>query len=571
MIASDYKEPHELPALPAGLSTDSLLVSALTEGARKSSMRDLSASRYGGGDTSGIPRSPTKSVVINLPEEPPSKRMRTHTNAAPIDAVVTGISSSVNHQDRIKAIRVAQQSFDHGIQLTHDREISAGADIALCKHLSLLLYKAQSEEMDRERHAAAAAAGGGGGVDSSRTTTPDPVNSIPDLDPSEGGGVIEEMGSTCEVMEAVYRCSADTVATSFARLGTELLPMLIKITNHEVRRRRDHQAASAATSERDHHQLDPLIDARDLILKKTTKIMGHFARIGSLTQPLAYHPGLLSCLRRVISCPIGIVPRECRLNALWIVANLACNAENMVMMACHPGLLETLVGPAHRAIENEEAEIGDIDLFMEALRSRDIAIRAIFNLSWAPENKLLLSEHANLVEALLRTLMYRVSSWGGFGRGVSGILLQSRKHAACALRNLAAAPRRNKQILCRQVANGTLLDKVSDSARNDPDSEVREKALAALNNLACSATAEEFVKRVDCLEILTDSALLETDNEEGGTASHALRVLEKSIPEDDENYALLKPYLDKVSAANQDMEGHEANEGARGAQDGEDP
>lgn len=91
MIASDYKEPHELPSLPAGLSADSLLVSALTEGTRKSSMRDLSASRFAGaGDTSGFPRSPTKSVVINLPEEPPSKRMRTHTNAAPIDAVVSG-------------------------------------------------------------------------------------------------------------------------------------------------------------------------------------------------------------------------------------------------------------------------------------------------------------------------------------------------------------------------------------------------------------------------------------------------------------------------------------------------
>lgn len=477
----------------------------------------------------------------------------------------SGINASVNHQDRINAIRVAQQSFDHGIQLTHDREVAAGADVALCKHLSLLLYKAQSEEMDRERHAAAASTS----ADSSRTTTPDPVSTIPDPNPSEGGGVIEEMGSTCEVMEAIYRCSADTVATSFARLGAELLPMLIKITNHEVRRRRDRHAAAAPTEgdQQPQQQLGPLTDARDLILKKSTKIMGHFARVGSLTQPLAYHPGLLSCLRRVISCPIGLVPRECRLNALWIVANLACNAENMVMMACHPGLLETLVGPAHRPIEDEEAEIGDIDLFMEALRSRDIAIRAIFNLSWAPENKLLLSEHANLVEALLRTLMYRISSWGGFGRGVSGILLQSRKHAACALRNLAAAPRRNKQILCRQVANGTLLDKVSDSARNDPDSEVRAKSLAALNNLACSATAEEFVKRSDCLEVLTDSALLETSSEEGGTASHALRVLEKSIPEDDENYALLKPYLDKVAAAKQADGGKEevsedvANEG----------
>ena len=94
----------------------------------------------------------------------------------------------------------------------------------------------------------------------------------------------------------------------------------------------------------------------------------------------------------------------------------------------------------------------------------------------------------------------------------------------------------------------------------DPDSEVREKSLAALNNLACSTTAEEFVKRTDCLEIITDSALQETNSEEGGTASHALRVLEKSIPEDDENYALLKPYLDKVAAAKQVDDGGQEEE-----------
>lgn len=451
----------------------------------------------------------------------------------------SGINSSINQSDRINAIDVAKRSFDHQIQLTHDREIAAGADVALCKHLALLLYRAQSEEMEREHHgaaAAAAAASSSANKEGSRSTTPDPV------DPDTVAGLVSEIGNTCEVMEAMYRCSADAVASSFAKLGIELLPMLIKITNHEVRRRRDRAQGS---SEGD--QVDPTADARDVILRKTTKIIGHFARVGSLTQPLAYHPGLLPCLRRVVACPMGLFARECRLNALWIVANLGCNAENMVMMACHPGLLETLVQPAFRPIEEEENDIGDIDLFMEALRSRDIAIRAIFNLSWAPENKLLLSEHANLVEALLRTLMYRTSSWGGFGRGVSGILLQSRKHAASALRNLAGAPRRNKTILCRQVANGALLDKICDSARNDPDSEVREKAVETLNNLACSSTADDFVKRSGVLEILTDTALLEAD--EGGQAAHALRTLEKSIPEDDSSYSLLKPYLDRVTDA----------------------
>ena len=71
--------------------------------------------------------------------------------------------------------------------------------------------------------------------------------------------------------------------------------------------------------------------------------MGHFAKVGALTEPLAYHPKVLSTLKRLVSCyhrtSFAAVPIEARLNALWTIANLACNVENMVMMACHPGLI----------------------------------------------------------------------------------------------------------------------------------------------------------------------------------------------------------------------------------------
>lgn len=88
MIAPDYRETHDLPPLPDGLSVDSLLV-GLAVGCRKSSLRDFSSAHRDTGAT-GVPKSPQKSVVINLPEEPPSKRPRTHDDAAPIEAVVSG-------------------------------------------------------------------------------------------------------------------------------------------------------------------------------------------------------------------------------------------------------------------------------------------------------------------------------------------------------------------------------------------------------------------------------------------------------------------------------------------------
>lgn len=119
--------------------------------------------------------------------------------------------------------------------------------------------------------------------------------------------------------------------------------------------------------------------ARNQCLHKITKVFRHFARVGALTQPLAYYPGLLSTLKHVVNLPSGsprvAVPREARLNCLWILANLVCNAENMVMMACQPGLLDLLVPIAPRPLKSEEDAFGDIDRYVEAIRSRSIAIK----------------------------------------------------------------------------------------------------------------------------------------------------------------------------------------------------
>lgn len=330
-------------------------------------------------------------------------------------------------------------------------------------------------------------------------------------------------------------------------------------------------ASAPAAARRQHSQSgedwDYVSPTRNRRLRKITKVFGHFARVGALTQPLAYYPGLLSTLKHVVDLPTSAaalagasasaatnssvgagvaVPREAKLNCLWILANLACNAENMVMMACQPGLIALLVRTARRPVESEEDDYGDIDQYMECLRSRSISVRALLNLSWAPENKLLLSEQPYLVDALTAALMYRASTWAGFGRGVSGMLLQTRRLAAGALRNLAAAPIRNKIRLCR-AGGGALLDKLCDAAGNDPDGRVREKAVATVHNLACADTARGFVERPALLEVIADVAVY--DGGEGtNLASRTLRVLERSITEDMEEYKVLRPLLDRVAA-----------------------
>ena len=133
--------------------------------------------------------------------------------------------------------------------------LSVESILALTKHTALLVYKAQSEELDNKRKVSDVDKHVFGG------SAEDPGRVVPDLVNSKGiESVVEEISSTCEVIEAIYRCSADSVAASFARVGSELLPLIIQITNHEVRRRRDFAPDSTT-------EIGAPPEAREIVLK----------------------------------------------------------------------------------------------------------------------------------------------------------------------------------------------------------------------------------------------------------------------------------------------------------------
>ena len=434
--------------------------------------------------------------------------------------------------------------------------------------------------------------------------------SILPVDTSTAGGkeeqMEEELSQTCKAMEMVYRCSADSIHSSFNRIGKDLLPLLIHIIQQDLDNRNlpltssssrppptndnDDDDGSITTASSVHateqrqessnhrnnndthnnkkHIHKQLLAKKDLCLKSCTKIMGHFARVGALTEPLAYHPKVLSTLKRLVSChhhrkTFAAVPIEARLNALWTIANLACNVENMVMMACHQGLIDTLLqvskhSPQEDPQKQQQEEVNgnntnNIQEYMELLRSRSIAVRAILNLSWAPENKIPFAEHTDLVHTLLRTVIHRTSSWGGRGKGVSAILLQSRRHAAGALRNLAAAPRRTKRFLCCRSKNSfDLLNKLAEIAQNDPDQAVKDRIHATFHNLVCADTAEIYTANKAVMNVLQEAASKGTARinyqaqDSHNMALRTLRTLEKAIPEDLDAYKTLRPILDSV-------------------------
>lgn len=511
-------------------------------------------------------------------------------------------------------------AFDHGVETAHDDEIRVGADTSLFKHLTFLLLL---------RHNHCVASTFNDNSDSFQDNAPPSATSIKFHEE-----LLHEISQAFEGLEMVLRCSAECVSISFARMGNELLPILLSILG-EIRHRRQsddlitsptdpggslsddrtekihcrtnstyevsneerstpktqdpsyrNHSSSIDTDDSNHiscggtmaHQstLSPVgsksghenkenstnlfIDkynasftfpssTGDKICKVATKILGHFARVGSLTTFLAETPNLLTTLQQVIAMPKGSIPMESQMNALWVTANLACSAENMIKMAQHPKIIQTLVQAACHPNDVDEQSCDNAMSYLKLLRRRSIAVRALLNLSWAHENKIPMSENVTLVGALLATVSHRSSAWVGNGLGVSGVLLQSRRLAAGALRNLAAAPRRYKRRLCR-INESKFLDILADAAYYDTDEDVRLKIHATLFNLVSADTAKMFIEKQNVLDVIVKAAssgdpyVVEPGSDTAFiTAIRTLKALEKTIPEEEKNYEVLRPIL----------------------------
>lgn len=499
---------------------------------------------------------PNISKVVGF-DLPPAKRRKPSNDITAL-SVTQGIQNSIFTKDRRSAIYTACATFDHTLEAVHDEEIKVGADIALCKHLAFLILKTQMLDAQTS------------------VTTANAKPTHVDLS-DEKNSIMEEITDTTAAMEMVLRCSAKSISTTFERISSEFLPLLFSLIREQVQEHlpndgaQDKAASSPSVSPpplSDEGSKTTLVEASepsnsdvkhdappsnvlgDLCLKFCTKILGHFARVGSLTETLASTTDLLDTLKRVIAIPHGSIPIEAKLNCLWVLANLACSADNMVRMSHHEGLVDTLIRTASHPCEKDEPKVTDVVQYMELLKSRSIAVRAILNLSWVQENKVPFSEDTGLVDVLLLTVSHRSSSWEGRGKGVSGILLHSRRHAAGALRNIAAAPRRNKKLLCR-YRSGTFLETLAEIAKNDPDSVVRDKIHATLFNLVSADTVRMFINKKDVLQVIADAAtngeyFTSGDGKDScSMATRTLRTLEKAMPEDEDGYGILRSIIQR--------------------------
>lgn len=456
-----------------------------------------------------------------------------------IQQIVHGLATCIDSQDRMNVIQEARYAFSHDDPTLHNQEILNEADKALTKQLTYLLYHYNNSNSKNKKE--------NDSIPQESNLTTNKPNSNRN-DPNDGvttNNLLLELSLTCDALESIYRASSEVVAMSFRRLGSELIGLVITVIDQELQKRQ--QALCSATpslSTSQHGQQHSLVgdDNRmqirvestltdeekldmedaiyqsisqegivtiegDLLLRKATKVLAHFARVGEATKPMAYFPGLLECLITLISSyPYELVPWEARLSALWILGNLACNADNMIMMVNKVGLVQSLVDVANRPLTPNDT----LEMIMEKLRSRSIASRAILNLSWAPENKIQLAGNTSLLDLMTNLCILRVTPNDiGFARNsttIQSIFDTTRLYAVGAIRNIAAAPRPTKIALCH-YRDGHILDVLTDAIWNDADQHVKDRALASVHNLAVHDTAIYIANRPALVLALKDVLL----------------------------------------------------------------
>ena len=91
---------------------------------------------------------------------------------------------------------------------------------------------------------------------------------------------------------------------SFNRVGDDLLQILVALIDDETRSRQNSHQSKTPTTKDDHSSKgnedgvnggnDEGNRTHDQVMRIATKIIGHFARVGKATRPMARFPGFLT-------------------------------------------------------------------------------------------------------------------------------------------------------------------------------------------------------------------------------------------------------------------------------------
>jgi len=383
-------------------------------------------------------------------------------NESPEKIYVQQLTRAVAETDRLNAIVSLRGEFDHWDADRHDREIAAGAAIALMQKLGYALSVQGSDE---------------------------------------------EVVSICSVLEMVYRASSEKVASSFSSMGgTIVLPLMIRtidrcindgIDNNESAilnivkvlscfSRENDAAVEMAHNEEFMNSLLRVVNEKDAtneVKLMSMRTIANLSHAKNNMEKIAQHPCLLES---VIDIAANNACDRTREQAVRIIQNLACSSVNQVPMVQNDKILDVLV------------ELTS-DLYEKTRRG---AARALQNLAFARKNRLIMATYGD--GALLESLVRLASS---------DEYEHARLQATKALENLI-----NHDTIEVLGSHEGLLEALAAVASLDGNEEVRSKAANAFKRLAA-----KIVAPMKCHSNLLKALSNVADNDETVLASVILR------------------------------------------------
>lgn len=300
----------------------------------------------------------------------------------------------------------------------------------------------------------------------------------------------QKIALTCKGMEMFYRCSKEQALISFERFGLRIIDVLSVVLMMELHiHSAYHERTLPSSSNTISHQLPVsyLRDGRrsDSTIKSVTRIISSFARIKEAIIVMAKHDTLITRLESIVECSRGTISFENQNNALWILANVACDKQHsLLLLSTNKRLLQTLthvsVNPGH-IIERKNSYWSHC---YQALQVQRTALRCILNFSFVEEvADQILSHSSTLIEVIcdvitLPSKRFERSAY------VHDIVLQMKRYAVGIVQNISSTDCDDtKQRLCF-IQNGLVMESLRKVADYETDDAiVQRKATQAIANL----------------------------------------------------------------------------------------
>mmetsp|Transcript_11743 Transcript_11743/g.23396 ORF Transcript_11743/g.23396 Transcript_11743/m.23396 type:complete len:557 (+) Transcript_11743:123-1793(+) len=246
---------------------------------------------------------------------------------------------------------------------------------------------------------------------------------------------VHELEKIVHALSLVYQCSLPKRAHSVCDIGEDIITILFQVMV----------------------ETDLAEDSKTI--EHATRTLRLLSQSDPLRVPIMSHEDFAEVLLYVLNR----VPKElARVEAMYTIASLTFNTENMERLRNDPELLEAVVNAAARGGENDEL--------------KKWAAATLWNLACLPNNKMSLPTTPRLLDALIELTQQSVCKFTtGF--------------AVAALRQLTLET--ENQILIASFADGIFIEILGDIVmRDDVDLETKLKAMKSLKNIITSETSD---------------------------------------------------------------------------------